>query len=119
MEMRIKPEVEQKEAKKIELTDEQRIQIYAYCKGVSKDTVEEVCPALFRVVLNSEKGPLKNELGKVIFHLQKTERLNTIIGLEKLVDASLLVAPNKLFKILTTSDRDAKELAGKIKNILK
>ena len=103
--------------KKEGITDEQRKQIYSLVSSVSisKDTLDEVCPGLLKVLLNSEKGPLKNELGRVIFHLQKNERLNTRIGLEKLIDATLIVAPDELFEILESSE---KELAKKIKEIL-
>ena len=101
-----------------QMTDEQRNAIYSAASNVSKDTIEELCPAFLRIVLNSEKGMLKNELGRVIFHLQKTETLNSRIGLEKLLDASLLVNPDETFKILLTSDQDAKELAKNIKEIL-
>ncbi len=67
------------------ITDLQRKQIYEFATSVSKDTLDEVCPALFRLALESEKGQLKNQLGQVIFHLQKNERLNTVIGLKKLL----------------------------------
>ncbi|MFW9773959.1 MAG: hypothetical protein ACFFEO_17540 [Candidatus Thorarchaeota archaeon] len=100
------------------ITDSQRSQIYEYAKHVSKDTLEEVCPALLRVALDSEKGALKNQLGMVIFHLQKNERINTVIGLQKLIDAALIVAPDELFKILESADEDAKELAKNIKKVL-
>ncbi len=105
-----------KEIRKI--TDEQRAQIYSSVSTMSKDTVDEVCPALLNVLLNSEKGLLKNELGRIIFHLQKNDRLNTIVGLEKLIDGALIVAPDEMFKILESSELDAQELAKKIKQIL-
>ena len=100
------------------ITDAQRAQIYEYARSVSKETIEEVCPALLRVALESEKGALKNQLGNVIFHLQKNERIETVIGLQKLIDAALIVAPDEMFKILENSDEEAKELAKKIKGIL-
>ncbi|MFX1275766.1 MAG: hypothetical protein ACFFBP_15950 [Promethearchaeota archaeon] len=101
-----------------QITDEQRKQIYSAASRVGKDTIEEVCPALLRIVLNSERGVLKNELGRVIFHLQKTETINSRIGLEKLLDASLMVNPEETFKILETSDKEAQELAKEIKKII-
>ena len=58
------------------------------------------------------------QLGNVIFHLQKNERIETVIGLQKLIDAALIVAPDEMFKILENSDEEAKELAKKIKGIL-
>ncbi len=106
------------EEKVVGLTDYQRVQMYEYAKRMSKETLEEVCPALLRLALNSEKGLLKNQLGNVIFHLQKNERINTVIGLQKLLDAGLIVNPEELFKILHSSEADAQELARKIKNLL-
>ena len=100
------------------ITDTQRTQIYEFARSVSKETLEEVCPALLRVALESEKGALKNQLGNVIFHLQKNERIETIIGLQKLIDAALIVNPEDMFKIFEESDEEAQELAKKIKEIL-
>jgi hypothetical protein len=54
----------------------------------------------------------------VFFHLQKNERINTVIGLQKLIDAALIVNPEGLFKILESADEGAQELAKKIKSIL-
>lgn len=106
------------EEKVEQLTDVQRSEIYEYARRVSHETLEEVCPALLRLALNSEKGKLKNQLGNVIFHLQKNERISTVIGLQKLLDAALIVAPEELFKILESSDEGAQELARKIKSVL-
>ena len=100
------------------ITDQERASVYEYARKVGKPTIEEVCPALHRLCLNSEKGPLKSELGRVIFHLQKNERLDTLIGLQKLLEASLIVNPEGMFEILESSDEDAKELAENIKNTL-
>ena len=100
------------------ISDQQRTQLYEFATSVSKETLEEICPALFRLALESEKGQLKNQLGQVIFHLQKNERLNTTIGLQKLLDAALIVNQDEMFKILESSDNTAKELANKIKRIL-
>jgi len=41
-----------------------------------------------------------------------------VIGLQKLLDAALIVAPEEMVKILESSDADAQELAKKIKGIL-
>jgi hypothetical protein len=100
------------------ITDSQRTQIYELARSVSKETLEEVCPALLRVALESEKGKLKNQLGNVIFHLQKNDRIETVIGLQKLIDAALIVNPEELFKILESADEDAQDLAKKIKKVL-
>ncbi len=101
------------------ISDIQKKAIYFYASQVSRGTISQVCPALIRVLLNSEKGALKNELGRVIFHLQKTERLNTLIGLQKLLNASLIVAPEEMFKILESSGKEAQVLAQKIMDTLK
>lgn len=106
------------EEKVVGLTETQRAEIYEFARRVSRETLDEVCPALLRVALDSERGLLKNQLGMVIFHLQKNERINTVIGLQKLIDAVLIVAPEELFKILESSDTNAQELARKIKAIL-
>ena len=100
------------------VTDDQRAQIYEFARRVNKETLEEVCPALLRLALDSKKGALKNQLGNVIFHLQKNERIETVIGLQKLIDAALIVNPEEMFKILEESDEDAQELAKKIKGVL-
>ena len=100
------------------LNDDQRIIIYKYVTTLSKATINEISPALLRIALDSDKGPLKNELGRTIFHLQKLERLNTLIGVQKLIDACMTVNPNEMFKVLQSSDEDAQELAKKIKRLL-
>jgi hypothetical protein len=102
----------------IHLTDPQRTEIYSCAREVRNNTLDEICPALFDVVLDSAQGRLKNELGHVIFHLQKNERLNTRIGLEKLLEAGLKVNPEKMFRILESAGGESKELAEKIRNIL-
>lgn len=111
-------EINKMVVKEARITDQQRKLIYILANRISKDTIDELCPALFRTVLNSEKGPLKGDLGAVIFHLQKNECLNSRIGLEKLLDASLMVAPQEMFKILESSGQEANNLAKKIKEIL-
>jgi len=107
-----------KKVKKTGITNEQRTMIYTYATKVSKDTINEVCPALLRVLLNDETGALKGSLGQVIFHLQKNERIDSLIGLQKMMEAALKVAPEEAFKILESSEEDAKELARRIKEIL-
>jgi len=113
-------EVPQKIVEKVKesgITDEQRSMIYTYATKVSKDTINEVCPALLRVLLNDETGALKGSLGQVIFHLQKNNRIDSLIGLQKMTEAALKIAPEEAFKILESSDGDAKELARRIKEI--
>lgn len=116
--MRKMEQIPKLEEKVEQLTDIQRSEIYEYARRVSRETLEEVCPALLRLALDSEKGKLKNQLGMVIFHLQKNERLSTVIGLQKLLDAALIVNPEEMFKILGSADEGAQELARKIKSTL-
>ena len=116
--MRKMEQIPKLEEKVEQLTDIQRSEIYEYARRVSRETLEEVCPALLRLALDSKKGKLKNQLGIVIFHLQKNERLSTVIGLQKLLDAALIVNPEEMFKILGSADEGAQELAKKIKSIL-
>jgi hypothetical protein len=104
--------------KEILITDQQRKQIYEFANDVGTRTIDEVCPALFDCVLDSAQGRLKNDLGQVIFHLQKNDRLNTRIGLERLLDAGLRVNPEKMFRILESAGGEAKELADKIRTVL-
>ncbi len=104
--------------KAVGLTEVQRQDVYELARRVSRETLGEVCPALLRTILNTESKLLKNQLGMVIFHLQKNERINTIIGLQKLLEASLKVAPEEMFKILESADADAQELSKKIRAIL-
>jgi len=66
----------------------------------------------------NDLNTISPQLGMVIFHLQKNERINTVIGLQKLLDAALIVNPVELFKILESSEADAQELSRKIKSIL-
>lgn len=106
------------EEKAVGITDEKRSQIYDFARKVSKETLEEVCPALLNLALESERGVLKNQLGNVIFYLQKNERIETIIGLQKLIDAALIVNPEAMYKILEESDEDAQELAKNMKKVL-
>ena len=100
------------------ITDQQKKQVYEFATSISKETLDEICPALFRLALESEKGQLKNQLGQVIFHLQKIERLNTVIGLQKLLEAAIIVNKEEMFEILESSDKIAQELSKKIKAVL-
>jgi hypothetical protein len=101
------------------LSDEELKDIYSLTSKLNMESIEELAPALFRICLNAEKGELKNELGRVIFHLQKTERLSTRIGVQKLLEGALKVNAAEAFKLLETSEPDAKELAQEIKAMLK
>lgn len=99
------------------LPDEKVREVYSAASKLSLDTIEELAPALLRICLASE-GKLKNELGRVIFHLQKTERLNTRIGVEKLLHGALKVNAEETFKLLEDSEDDAKNLSQEIKKLL-
>lgn len=104
--------------KEVLISDQQRKQIYELANNVGIRTIDEICPVLFDCVLDSAQGRLKNELGKMIFHLQKNERLNTRIGLERLIDAALQVNPEKMFRILESAGGESKELADNIRSVL-
>lgn len=102
----------------INLTDEQIQVIYFYCTKVDQETIDELAPILLDICLEAEGGVLKNELGRVIFHLQKTERLNTRIGFEKLLHGALKVDVKEAFKVLESGASDAKILVDRIKSVL-
>ncbi|MFX1407565.1 MAG: hypothetical protein ACFFC9_04740 [Promethearchaeota archaeon] len=97
------------------ISDEQLKELYSLASKVSLDAIEELCPALLNICLNAEGGVLKNELGRVIFHLQKLERLNTRIGLEKLLHGALMVNAEEVFKLL--EEAEEKGLADNIKEL--
>jgi hypothetical protein len=98
------------------ISDEKLKELYALASKTSLEAIEELCPALLDICLVAEGGVLKNELGKVIFHLQKTERLNTRIGLEKLLHGALIVNAEEVFKLL--EEAEEQELANNIKDLL-
>jgi hypothetical protein len=102
----------------INLTDEQINVVYFYASRVTQETIDELAPILLNICLEAESGVLKNELGRVIFHLQKTERLNTRIGFEKLLHGALKVDAKEVFKVLESGASDAKDLVGRIKSAL-
>ena len=101
----------------LNLSDEQIRDVYSLSSKISLDSIEELAPAMLNICLESE-GKLKDELGRVIFHLQKTERLNTRIGFEKLLHGSLKVNAEETFKLLESSEQDAKDLSSELKKIL-
>jgi hypothetical protein len=104
--------------KVINLTDEQINSIYSFASRVTQESIDELTPILLEICLEAESGVLKNELGRVIFHLQKTERLNTRIGFEKLVHGALRVDVKEVFKVLESGTSDVKDLAIQIKSAL-
>ena len=100
------------------LTDEQINSLYSFASRVTQETIDELAPILLEICLKAESGVLKNELGRVIFHLQKIERLNTRIGFEKLLHGALKVNVKEVFTVLESGASDAKDLAGRIKTVL-
>jgi hypothetical protein len=104
--------------KVLNLTDEQINNVYSFASRVTQETIDEMAPILLDICLEAEGGILKNELGRVIFHLQKTERLNTRIGFEKLLHGALRVDAKDTFKILESGASDAKDLVERIKSVL-
>lgn len=98
------------------LNDAQIEKVYELASHIDLAVIEDVAPELLEVCLNAQGGILKNELGRVIFHLQKTERLNTRIGFEKLLDGALRVNAEDVFKIL--SEAGVKDLVKEIKALL-
>ena len=106
------------EEKVINLPDEKIKEMYSLASKISIDTIEELSPALLRICLNAEGGVLKDELGRVIFLLKKTERLNTRIGFEKTLHGALKVNAEEVFKLLEDSEPDAKDLAKELKELL-
>ena len=73
-----------------------------YMNLMKQEDIEEFCPAILNTLLSKEKGLLKNELGRIIFQLQKTEQLNSRFALEKLVEGALIAAPEDLFRLFGT-----------------
>ena len=73
-----------------------------YMNLMKQEDIEEFCPAILNILLTKEKRLLKNELGRVIFQLQKTEQLNTRFALENLVEGALIAAPEELFRLFGT-----------------
>ena len=102
----------------LSLSDEKMREVYSLSSHINLDSIEELAPTLLNICLESE-GELKNELGRVIFHLQKTERLNTRIGFEKLLHGSLIVNAEETLKLLESSEQDAKDLSNELKKLLK
>lgn len=104
--------------KMLSLKDEQITSIYSSASRITQESIDELAPILLDICLEAESGVLKNELGRVIFHLQKTERLNTRIGFEKLLHGALRVDVKEVFKVLESAASDAKDLVERIKFVL-
>ena len=109
-------EVIKSKVESLTLTDDQIEKVYELASHIDLEVIEDAVPELLRVCLNAQGGILKNELGRVIFHLQKTERLNTRIGFEKLLDGALRVDAKEVFKIL--EEANAGDLVKEIKALL-
>ncbi|MHA2288346.1 MAG: hypothetical protein ACXABG_06125 [Promethearchaeota archaeon] len=104
--------------KVLNFTDEQVKTLYFFASRVTQETIDELAPILLKICLEDETGCLKNELGRVIFHLQKTERLNTRLGFEKLLHGALRVSAEESLKLLESGASDAQDLVGRIKSVL-
>ena len=111
-------EILELQEKMLSLSDDRLSTIYSYASRVTQESIDELSPSLLDICLEAESGELKNELGRVIFHLQKTERLNTRIGFEKLLHGSLRVNIGDVFKLLESGTSDSKALVERIKSIL-
>ena len=111
-------EILELQEKMLSLSDDRLSTIYSYASRVTQESIDELSPILLEICLNAESGILKNQLGQVIFHLQKTERLNTRIGFEKLLHGSLRVSIKDVFNLLESGASDAKVLVERIKSIL-
>jgi len=111
-------EILELQEKMLSLSDDRLSSIYSYASRVTQESIDELSPSLLDICLEAESGELKYELGRVIFHLQKTERLNTRIGFEKLLHGSLIVNIKDVFKLLESGASDAKALVERIKSIL-
>lgn len=109
---------EQKQKVEITLSETEKSKIFSLVRYISKNSCDSVCPKILDLLLNSERGKLKTNLGRSIFHLQAVDRLNSTIGLERLIEAGLLVNTPGLMKILESDKQDAKDLAAEIKEIL-
>jgi len=111
-------EILELQEKMLSLSDDRLSTIYSYASRVTQESIDELTPSLLDICLEAESGILKNQLGQVIFHLQKTERLNTRIGFEKLLHGSLRVSVKEAFKVLESGTSDVRALVERIKSIL-
>ena len=111
-------EILELQEKMLSLSDEKLSSIYSYASRVTQESIDELAPSLLDICLEAESGILKNQLGQVIFHLQKTERLNTRIGFEKLLHGCLRVSIKEVFKVLESGTSDVRALVERIKSIL-
>ncbi|GAB4305386.1 MAG: hypothetical protein Kow0069_01070 [Promethearchaeota archaeon] len=102
----------------------QLAKILALTKLVSEDALETICSSLYDLLLEKSERRLKNMLGRYIFHLKQVDRLNTTIGLQKLLEAGLSVLPEETLTLLETLggtekvSEAGKELAAEIREIL-
>ncbi len=111
-------EILELQEKMLSLSDDRLSTIYSYASRVTQESIDELTPILLEICLEAKSGVLKNQLGQVIFHLQKTERLNTRIGFEKLLHGALRVDVKEVFKILESAASDIVILSERIKSIL-
>ncbi|MHA1734204.1 MAG: hypothetical protein ACTSU5_19880 [Promethearchaeota archaeon] len=102
----------------IQITRPQLAKILSLTKMVSEDSIEKICPALYDMLLEKSNYQLKNMLGRYIFHLQQVDRLNTTIGLQKLLEGGLTAVPDETLAVLAETCEEGQDLAEEIKIIL-
>ena len=104
---------------KIELTKDQMIRIHQETTLIPKYDLGILSEKLYDAIIENANHKLKNHmLGRTIFHLYNLERLNTHVGIEKLVFAAIIVDPEMLYKILEEVDEDTFEIATSIRRIM-
>ena len=104
---------------KIELTKDQMIRIHQEVTLIPKYDLGVLSEKLYDSIIENADHKLKNHLlGRTIFHLYNLERLNTYVGIEKLVFAAIIVDPELLYKNLEEIDEDTFEIAASIRRII-
>lgn len=103
----------------IQITRPQLAKILSLTKMVSEDAIEKICPALYDMLLEKSNYKLKNMLGRYIFHLQQVDRLNTTIGLQKLLEGGLSILPDETLEVLRDTCEEGQDLAEEIRHVLR
>lgn len=101
-----------------EITRPQLAKILSLTKMVSEDALETICPKLYEMLLEKSNYRLKNMVGRYIFHLKQVDRLNTTIGLQKLIEGGLAVLPDETLEVLRSCSDEGADLAEEIKLIM-
>ncbi len=104
---------------KVKLNDIEMQRIYDFIQLVPKYDLPELCEELYDMIIENANKVLKNHnLGRTIFHLYEIERLNTYIGLEKLVYGGIVVDSEKMIDIFGKHDIETKKVGAELKHIL-